>query len=159
SPSEEWRDRSPRFRRPHHPEPVNREGAVAALTTSSASCLFRYLRGQAAGLSRAPSYPAAWGISSTSPGRPPRCTPGATGMTGRLFMLLALVVVIAAAWAALVTLFSPPLTLGGREFSEAMVRRWVRNVAVLGVGTVLVFVLWLLFLALRCSFSGRSCAS
>ena len=80
-------------------------------------------------------------------------------MTGRLFMLLALVVVIAAAWAALVTLFSPPLTLGWREFSEAMVRRWVRNVAVLGVGTVLVFVLWLLFLALRCSFSGRSCAA
>src|SRR5262249_3916210 len=42
-------------------------------------------------------------------------------MSGRLFMLLALVVVIAAAWAALVTLFSPPLTLGWREFSEAMV--------------------------------------
>ncbi len=76
---------------------------------------------------------------------------GATGMASRLFLLLALVIVIAAAWAALVTLFSPPLTLGGREFSEAMVRRWVRNVAVLGVGTVLVFALWLLFLALRCS--------
>ena len=71
-------------------------------------------------------------------------------MASRLFMLLALVVVIAAAWAALVTLFSPPLTLGGREFYEAMVRRWARNVAVLGVGTVLVFVLWLLFLGLRC---------
>jgi len=80
-------------------------------------------------------------------------------MTSRLFLLLALVVVIAAAWAALVTLFSPPLTLGWREFSEAMVRRWVRNVAVLGVGTVLVFALWLLFLALRCSLFGRSCAA
>ena len=33
---------------------------------------------------------------------------------------------------------------------EAMIRRWVRNVAVLGVGTVLVFVLWLLVLALGC---------
>ena len=32
SPGEERRDRSPRFGRPHHPEPVNREGpdAVAA---------------------------------------------------------------------------------------------------------------------------------
>jgi uncharacterized oligopeptide transporter (OPT) family protein len=80
-------------------------------------------------------------------------------MVNRLFMLLALVVVIAAAWAALVTLFSPPLTLGWREFYEAMARRWVRNVAVLGVGTVLVFVLWLLFLALRCSFSSRSGAA
>jgi len=46
------------------------------------------------------------------------------------------------------TLFSPPLTLGWREFYEAMVRRWARNVAVLGVGTVLVFVLWLLSLGL-----------
>jgi hypothetical protein len=66
-------------------------------------------------------------------------------MASRLFMLLALVVVVAAAWAALVTLFLPPLTLGGREFYEAMVRRWVKNVGVLGIGTVLVFVLWLLF--------------
>jgi len=74
-------------------------------------------------------------------------------------MFLALVVVIAAVWAALVTLFLPPLTLGWREFYEGMVRRWVRNVAVLGVGTVLVFVLWVLFLALRCSVSGRSCVA
>jgi hypothetical protein len=66
-------------------------------------------------------------------------------------MLVALVVVIAATWAALVTLFLPPLTLGWREFYKAMVRRWVRNAAVLGVGTVLVFVLWVLSLALRCS--------
>ena len=64
-----------------------------------------------------------------------------------VFILLTLVVVIAAAWAALVTLFVPPLTLGWREFYEAMVRRWVRNVVTLGVGTVLVLVLWRLFLA------------
>ena len=80
-------------------------------------------------------------------------------MASRLFLLLALVVVIAAAWAALVTLFSPPLTLGWREFYEAMVRRWVRNVAILGVGAALVYALWLLFLALRCTISGRSCAA
>ena len=80
-------------------------------------------------------------------------------MAGRLFVLLALVIVIAAAWAALVTLFVPPLTLGWREFYEAIVRRWVRNVAILGVGTVLVFALWLLFLALCCRVSGRSCAA
>jgi len=73
-------------------------------------------------------------------------------MASRLFMLFALVVVIAAAWAALVTLFLPPLTLGWREFYEAMVRRWVRNVAVLGGGTALALVLWLLFLALRRSW-------
>jgi hypothetical protein len=64
-------------------------------------------------------------------------------------MLLALVVVTTATWAALVTLFSPPLTLGWREFYEAMLTRWVRNVAVLGVGAVLMFVLWLLLRALR----------
>jgi len=80
-------------------------------------------------------------------------------MASRLFVLLALVIVIAATWAALVTLFLPPLTVGWREFYEAMIRRWVRNVAVLGVGTVLVFVLWLLVLALGCRFSGRSCAA
>ena len=81
----------------------------------------------------------------------PRCKHGATGMASRLLMLVALVVVIAATWAALVTLFLPPLTLGRPEFYKAMVRRWVRNTAVLGVGTVLVFVLWVLFLARRCS--------
>jgi uncharacterized oligopeptide transporter (OPT) family protein len=62
-------------------------------------------------------------------------------------MLLALVVWIAAAWAVLVTLCSTPLTLGWREFSQAVVRRWVRNVTVLGVGAVLVFAVWLFFLA------------
>jgi hypothetical protein len=72
-------------------------------------------------------------------------------MASRLFMLLALVVMLATAWAALVTLVSTPLTLGWHEFYKAMVRRGVRNVAVLGVGTVLVFVLWVLLLTLRCS--------
>jgi hypothetical protein len=79
-------------------------------------------------------------------------------MAGRLLVLVALVVVIAAAWAALVTLFTPPLTLGWREFYEAMVRRWVRNAAVLGVGMAFLFVLWLVVLGLRGHFSGRSCA-
>ena len=72
-------------------------------------------------------------------------------MASRLLILLALAVMIAAAWAALVTLVSTPLTLGWHEFYKAMVRRCVRNVAVLGVGTVLVFVLWVLFLTLRSS--------
>ena len=67
-------------------------------------------------------------------------------MASSLLMLLALVVVIAAAWAALVTLFLPPLTLGWREFYEATITRWVRNAVILGVGTVLVFVLWHLFM-------------
>lgn len=67
-------------------------------------------------------------------------------MASRLFMLLALAIVIAAAWATLVTLFVPPLTLGWREFCEAMIKRWVRNVAVLGVGAVLVLVVWQLVL-------------
>src|SRR5260370_25977038 len=59
--------------------------------------------------------PALRGIASTSPGKPPRCTPGATGMTTRLFLLLALVVGISGACAALVTLFTPPLTLPQRN--------------------------------------------
>ena len=80
-------------------------------------------------------------------------------MASSLFVLLALVVVLAAAWAALVTLFVPPLTLGWREFYEATIRRWVRNVAVLGVGTVLVFVLWHLFLALTHPAQRRSISS
>ena len=70
-------------------------------------------------------------------------------MASRWFILLAAVVVIAVAWAALVTLFSPPLTLGWREFYEAMVKRVIRSVTVLGIGTGLVFVLWQLFGALR----------
>ena len=77
-------------------------------------------------------------------------------MASSLLMLLALVVVVAAAWAALVTLFLPPLTLGWREFSEAAIKRWVRNVAILGVGAVLMFVLWHLFVAVRCGVSSRS---
>ena len=77
-------------------------------------------------------------------------------MASRLSLLLALVIVIAAAWAALVTLVSPPLTLGWREFYEATIKRWGRNVAVLGVGAVLVFVLWHLFVAVRYGISSRS---
>jgi hypothetical protein len=65
-------------------------------------------------------------------------------MAGHLLLLLVLVVVVAAVWAALVTLFSLPLTLGGHEFVEAMVGRWVRTAAVLGVVVaVLVLALWL----------------
>jgi hypothetical protein len=60
-------------------------------------------------------------------------------------MLIALVVVIAAAWAALVTLFVPPLTLGWREFVEAMVRRWARNAVVLGVAALVVVLFRALF--------------
>jgi hypothetical protein len=76
-------------------------------------------------------------------------------MASSLLMLLALVVVSAAAWAALVTLFLPPLTLGWREFYEKTITRWVRNVAILGVSTILVLVLWYLFVAVRC-VSNRS---
>ena len=66
-------------------------------------------------------------------------------MPGGLSMLIALVVVIAAAWAALVTLFVPPLTLGWREFVEAMVRRWARNAVVLGVAALVVVLFRALF--------------
>ena len=72
-----------------------------------------------------------------------------TGMVCGPFMLLTSVVVMVVAWSALVTLFSPPLTLGWREFYEAMVRRGLRSAAVIGVGAAVVFVLRLLFLALR----------
>jgi len=66
-------------------------------------------------------------------------------MAGHMPTLLVLVVVVAAAWAALVTLFTPPLTLGWREFAEAMFKRWVRNAAVLGAGLIaLTVLLWLL---------------
>ncbi len=68
-------------------------------------------------------------------------------MPARLLMLVALVLVLAGAWAALVTLFVPPLTLGWREFLDAMVRRWARNALLLGLALVLLLGLWLLFLA------------
>jgi hypothetical protein len=68
-------------------------------------------------------------------------------MQSRLLMLVALVIVLAGVWAALVTLFVPPLTLGWREFLDAMVRRWPRNIVVLGLAVVLILGLWLLFLA------------
>jgi len=68
-------------------------------------------------------------------------------MPVRLLVLVALVIGFAGVWAGLVTLFVPPLTLGGREFAEAMVRRWARNILVLGLAAVLILGLWLLFLA------------
>jgi len=72
-----------------------------------------------------------------------------TRMVRCLFIALASVVAMVVAWSALVTFFSPPLTLGWREFYEAMIRRWPRNAAVIGVGAAVVFVLWVLLLALR----------
>lgn len=80
-------------------------------------------------------------------------------MVSRLFMLFALMVVIAAAWAALVTLLLPPLNpwlarvLGGDGQAVGTERRRPRG------RHSLVFGLSLLFLALRCSFSNRSCAA
>jgi len=68
-------------------------------------------------------------------------------MPVRLLVLVALVIGFAGVWAGLVTLFVPPLTLGGREFAEVMVRRWARNILVLGLAAVLILGLWLLFLA------------
>ena len=69
-------------------------------------------------------------------------------MPVRLLVLVALVIVLAGVWAALVTLFVPPLTLGWHEFLDAMVRRWARNAVFLGLAVVLMLGLWLLFLAL-----------
>jgi len=68
-------------------------------------------------------------------------------MPARLLVLVALVIVLAGVWAALVTLFVPPLTLGAREFVDAMVRRWARNILAFGLAGVLILGLWLLFLA------------
>src|SRR2546427_8869587 len=72
-------------------------------------------------------------------------------MLTRLLMLIAVMVMIAAGWAFLVTLVSPPLTLGWGETLEATVRRSARHVAVLGiagVGVLLILALaappWLL---------------
>src|SRR5207244_330116 len=59
-------------------------------------------------------------------------------MLTRLLMLIAVMVMIAAGWAFLVTLVSPPLTLGWRETLEATVRRSARHVAVLGIAGVVV---------------------
>ena len=57
-------------------------------------------------------------------------------MLTRLLTLVAVMVMIAAGWAFLVTLVSPPLTLGWRETVEATVRRSARYVAVLGIAGV-----------------------
>ena len=65
-------------------------------------------------------------------------------MLTRLLTLVAVMVTIAAGWAFLVTLVSPPLTLGWRETVEATVRRSARYIAVLsiaGVGVLLVLAL------------------
>jgi len=45
-------------------------------------------------------------------------------------------ITIAAGWAFLLTLVSPPLTLGWRETAETTVRRSARYVAVLGIAGV-----------------------
>ena len=58
-------------------------------------------------------------------------------MLTRLLTLVAVMVMIAAGWAFLVTLVSPPLTLGWRETVEATVRRSARYVTVLGIVGVL----------------------
>lgn len=61
-----------------------------------------------------------------------------------MLMLLALVVVVAGAWAVLATLFTPPLTVGAREAVEAVGRRWGRSVVVLGLAVAGMLGLWLL---------------
>jgi hypothetical protein len=61
-----------------------------------------------------------------------------------VFALLVLVVLFAAAWAALVTLFTPPLTSGWREALDATFRRWTRAVMVLGLVVAGLVVVWLL---------------
>ena len=64
-----------------------------------------------------------------------------TQMLTRLLTLVAVMVMIAAGWAFLVTLVSPPLTLGWRETLEATVRRSARYVAVLGIAGVVVLLI------------------
>src|SRR5437899_11342168 len=62
-------------------------------------------------------------------------------MLTRLLMLIAVMVMIAAGWAFLVTLVSPPLSLGWRETLAATVRRSARPVAVLGIAGVVVLLI------------------
>jgi len=62
-------------------------------------------------------------------------------MLTRLLTLVAMMVMIAAGWAFLVTLVSPPLTLGWRETLEATVRRSARHVAVLGIAGAIVLLI------------------
>jgi hypothetical protein len=61
-----------------------------------------------------------------------------------LTKLLTLVILTAGAWAVLVTLFTPPLTLGWREGVDAAARRWARAVIVLGLSVAGLVIVWLL---------------
>jgi hypothetical protein len=61
-----------------------------------------------------------------------------------LTRLLALVILVAGAWAVLATLFTPPLTSGWREGTDAALRRWARAVIVLGLTVAGLAVAWLL---------------
>src|SRR2546428_12943396 len=74
-------------------------------------------------------------------------------MLTRLLTLVAVMVMIAAGWAFLVTLVSSPLSLGWRETLAATVRRSARHVAVLGIAGVVV----LLFLALAAGRGSCGC--
>ena len=58
-----------------------------------------------------------------------------------MLTLVAVMATIAAGWAFLVTLVSPPLTLGWRETLEATLRRSARRVAVLGITGVVVLLI------------------
>jgi hypothetical protein len=58
-----------------------------------------------------------------------------------LLTLVAVMVMIAGGWAFLVTLVSPPLTLGWRETLEATVRRSARQIAILGIAGVVAVLL------------------
>jgi hypothetical protein len=61
-----------------------------------------------------------------------------------LSRFLALVVLLAGAWAVLATLFTPPLTSGWREGMDATLRRWARATVVLGITVAALAVAWLL---------------
>ena len=58
--------------------------------------------------------------------------------------ILALVVSVAAGWAVLATLFTPPLTSGWREGMEAVVRRFTLAVIVLGPSAAILMGVWVL---------------
>ena len=70
-------------------------------------------------------------------------------MARHLVALVALVILSAGVWAALVTLFAPPLTLGWREFYQATARRWLRNLGAFGAVAAIGYLLWFVLLALR----------
>ena len=70
-------------------------------------------------------------------------------MLTRLLTLVAVMVMIAAGWAFLVTLVSPPLSLGWRETLAATVRRSARPVAVIGIAGGVVLLILALAAGLR----------